>query len=89
MRNTLQIVLKEELRHLAIVTRDRLGLTQREMAKLFEISESSYSDIETGKSICGSLTTVLLLGLQPNPGTFIQQAIKSFSKEYGKDMQSL
>ena len=49
MRQEKQEILKEELRVLAIVTRDRLGLTQREMGTQLAMSESCYSDIETGK----------------------------------------
>ena len=40
MRQEKQEILKEELRVLAIVTRDRLGLTQREMGTQLAMSES-------------------------------------------------
>ena len=49
IRDDLKIILGEELRILAIKTRDRLNLTQREMGERLQMSESSYSDIETGK----------------------------------------
>lgn len=67
IRNIMEASLKDELRVLAIKTRNRLQLTQREMANKFEMSESSYSDIETGVFMCGTLTTMLLLSEQDDP----------------------
>lgn len=64
--------LKDELRVLAIKTRNRLQLTQREMANKFEMSESSYSDIETGVFMCGTLTTMLLLSEQDDPKAVLE-----------------
>lgn len=67
IRHQLEIILGEELRILAIKTRGRLSLTQKEMGERLQMSESSYSDIETGKSKCGTLSAVLLLNMQNNP----------------------
>ncbi len=67
MRHQLETIVGEELRILAIKTRARLCFTQREMGERLQMSESSYSDIETGKSKCGTLTAVLLLGMQEDP----------------------
>ena len=67
MRHELSIILGEELRFLAIETRERLALTQKEMGEKLYMSESSYSDIETGRSHCGMLTAVLLLDMQNDP----------------------
>lgn len=64
--------MKDELRVLAIKTRNRLQLTQREMANKFEMSESSYSDIETGVFMCGTLTTMLLLSEQDDPKAVLE-----------------
>lgn len=89
MRNEKEKVLKEELRFLAIRTRDRLEITQREMGKRLEMSESSYSDIETGEYMCGTLTTVLLLGMQPDSSEFIKKTELEFKKLYEKEMQTV
>lgn len=61
MREEKERVLKAEFRVLALKTRDRLGLTQREMAERLSMSENPYSYIETGAYMCGTLPTVLLL----------------------------
>ena len=67
MRQEMEELLKEELRVLAIRTRDRLGYKQKRMAEALVMSDSSYSDIETGEYMCGTLTAVLLLIAQPDP----------------------
>ncbi len=87
MRNEMEKLLKEELRTLAIRTRERLHLTQREMAIRLEMSESSYSDIETGLSMCGTLTTVLLLSELDDPYTYLQQAKEKLNALYESSMQ--
>ena len=86
MRTEKENLLKDELRLLAIRTRDRLDLSQREMAERLEMSESSYSDIETGKSNCGTLTTVLLLSIQEDPTHFLSTVNVEFQKWYAKEM---
>ena len=73
MRHQMEEILKEELRRLAIVARDELHLTQREMAESLEMSESSYSDIETGRTMCGTLTTTLLLNKLGDPTVALRQ----------------
>lgn len=80
-------ILKKELRTLAITTRERLHLTQKQMAKRLEMSESSYSDIETGASMCGTLTTVLLLVEQEDPQANLHNWKMKFNKHYEKEMQ--
>ena len=89
MRHEKEELLKEELRVLAIRTRDRLHLTQREMGKRLEMSENSYSDIETGKTMCGTLTAILLLNMQENPRTFFFHLEIQFAKQYEKEMQPI
>ncbi len=89
MRNKKEKILKEDLRILAIRTRERLGITQKKMAELLDMSESSYSDIETGESMCGTLTTVLLLGLQSEPSEFITNIKGKFQRLYEKEMQTI
>lgn len=89
MRHELEKILREELRFLAIETRDRLGVTQKEMGIRLEMSESAYSDIETGKSMCSTLTTILLLGMQQDPMHFLSQTTDRFSKWYEKELHLL
>ena len=86
IRDDLTQILGEELRFLAIKTRERLNLTQREMSEILQMSESSYSDIETGKSNCGTLTTVLLLSIQEDPTHFINAVNEEFQKWYDGEM---
>ena len=87
MRNEMERLLKEELRVLAIRTRDRLHLTQREMASKLEMSESSYSDIETGRTKCSTLTAVLLLCMQDEPKNFLQTVEAKFAAHYEGELQ--
>ena len=82
MRIEKEMLLKDQLRLLAIRTRDRLDLTQREMAERLEMSESSYSDIETGVYMCGTLTAMLLLLMQEDPQGFLQALDEAFAKKY-------
>ena len=64
IRNDLTTILGEELRFLAIQTRQRLNLTQKEMGERLHMSYSNYSDIETGQiECCSTLTAILLLGM--------------------------
>ena len=87
MRYEMEELLKEELRILAIRTRDLLHLTQKEMAQRLVMSESSYSDIETGKNMCGTLTAILLLHMQDDPNTYLRHLQNQFEKQYAKEMQ--
>ena len=84
MRTIKSLLLKSELRILAIQTREKLNLTQREMAEKLEMSESLYSDIETGVSMCGTLTTILLLSQVENASEFlfaVNEKLKKLEKE--------
>ncbi len=80
MRGKMEELLKEELRTLALKTRDRQNLTQREMAEILSMNEISYSDIETGVYMCGTLTTVLLLMKQADPTEFFEQLRQRIKK---------
>ena len=82
-------LLKDELRLLAIKTRYELGITQKEMSKLLSMAEGSYSDIESGEYMCGTLTTVLLLAMQPDPSIFLSSIKTKFSEQYERAMQSV
>lgn len=86
MRSEMEKLLKEELRVLAIKTRNDLGITQKEMSKRLVMSESSYSDIETGEYMCGTLTAVLLLTEQKNPNEYLKELSKKFNELYERAM---
>ncbi len=77
--------LKEELRFLALNTRDQLDLTQSKMAEKLVMSVNSYSDIETGAHMCGALTTVLLLAEQEDPKSILQEFKEKLDKFRKKD----
>ena len=82
-------ILKEELRVLALRTRDRLKLTQNKMSERLVMSETSYSDIETGTYMCGTLTTILLLQEQDDPKEFLRRLKVKFEKMYEEEIQPL
>lgn len=88
IRNDLTTILGEELRFLAIQTRQRLNLTQKEMGERLHMSYSNYSDIETGQiDCCSTLTAILLLGMHDNPNAFIGDVSIKFQRWYEKEMQ--
>ena len=87
MREKYEKILGAELHYLAIETRDRLGVTQREMSDLLQMCESSYSDIETGKYCCGALTETLLLFMQDDPQDFLEHINDVFIKIYEKEIK--
>ncbi len=80
MREDMEATLKKELRAAAISERQRLGITQEKMAENLFMSTRSYSDIECGITLCGSLTTVLLLIQMPDPNKFLRDLRFEFSK---------
>lgn len=80
MRGEFEDILKEEMRVLAIKTRDRLDITQAQMAEIMEMNDKSYSDIERGKYKCGELTIVLLLALQDDPKEFLEELLAKFEE---------
>ena len=84
MRHIAEKTLKEDLRVLAIRERERMGLTQRQMAERLMMSESSYSDIETGKAMCGTLTSVLLLAALEAPQLYLERLTTLLSESYEK-----
>ncbi len=87
MRDELEDILKKEFRILALRTRNRLNLTQKEMARKLEMSESSYSDIETGRFMCSALTVILLLQMQPDPNAYLFHMQNQFEQAYEKGIQ--
>ena len=88
MRKQQESVLKESLRVLALKTRDRLDVTQKDMAIKFSMSDTAYSDIETGVSMCSTLTAILLLIEQDDPGIFLNEMKGKFEELYEKEMEN-
>ena len=89
MREEKESLLKAELRVLAIKTRERLNLTQKEMARKLEMCERSYVDIESGVNMCGTLTFVLLLIEQEDPIAYIQELKFKLESLYELAMQTV
>ena len=90
MRQEFEKILGEEIRYLAIETRERLNLTQKEMGERLQMGESSYSDIETGETICASsVTETLLLHMQDDPKDFLNRINNRFDKLYEEGMMSV
>ena len=86
MRKELHEIFGEELRYLAIDTREGLQCTQKEMGLRLQMSESSYSDIETGKNYCGMVSTILLLEIQEDPNQFLQNTKEKADQWYEKEL---
>lgn len=82
MRNEMEAIFKETFRDLALKTRYNRGLTQAKMAEALVMSERSYEDIETGRSACGSLTTILLLMEVDDPQEVLELLRVRFEKAY-------
>ena len=90
IRNDLTAILGEELRFLAIQTRERYHLTQKEMGERLLMSYSNYSDIETGQiECCSTLTAILLLKMQDSPDDFINGLNEKFQSWYEKETQPI
>ena len=90
MRQEFEKILGVELRYLAITTRDRLDLTQKEMGEQLEMGIGSYSDVETGETTCiSALSLVLLLGLQEDPRDFLAQVLQKFAKRRDEELQPM
>ena len=87
MRDELNDIFGEDLRVLSIQTRDRLDITQLVMGEKLCMSESSYSDIETGKSHCGMTTVILLLEMQDDPKSFLKNTVKKAKEQEEKGLQ--
>ncbi len=86
MRQELKTILGEALRYLAIATRERKKLTQKDMGLLLQMSESSYSGIETGATKCVStLTATILLHMQDDPTAFLKMTQERFRTCFEKE----
>ena len=89
VRDDLETILGEEFRFLAIKTRERLKLTQKEMGDRLQMSDSSYSDIERGLNSPSALTAVLLLNMQDDPNFFLNTIDEKFRSWYEREMTTV
>ena len=87
MRDELNDIFGEDLRVLSIQTRDRLDITQLVMGEKLYMSESSYSDIETGRSHCSMTTAILLLEMQDDPKSFLENTVKKAKEQEEEGLQ--
>lgn len=88
MRQFMEELLKEELRILALNTREHLKLTQSKMAEKLVMCDHSYSDIEIGQNMCGTLTAFLLLSTLEDPNAFITKTKEKLEKLSQEKMKS-
>ena len=86
IRDDLETILGKEFRFLAIKTRERLHLTQREMSDRLQMSESSYSDIERGVHNPGALSAILLLNMQDDPIGILNTVNEKFREWYEREV---
>ena len=89
LRSEMEKELKKELHSLALKTRDRLDLTQHEMADRYAMAESSYNMLEKGRYKCGTLTTVLLLKDQEDPKKALEELAEKLEKVRDEIMVSV
>ena len=89
IRDDLKMILGEEFRFLAIKTRERLRLTQREMSDRLQMSESSYSDIERGVYKCSALSVILLLNMQDDPVCTLNTVNEKFREWYVRELMTV
>ncbi len=86
MRNQMEIILKQELRNIALKERGEYGFTQDQMSEHLVMSTRSYCDIECGETSCGALTTVLLLMSLSDPNAFLRDLKCKFEALYVKEL---
>lgn len=80
IREKMEKLLKKELRFLALRTRAELNLTQNKMGERYAMSGDSFSSIETGEYMCGSLTAILLLNDQRDPAKVLREIVEKLEK---------
>ena len=61
MRKTIKDILKKEFHTYLVRFRDEQALTQADMARILEMDERSFVDLDHGKTCCSALTLALYL----------------------------
>ena len=80
LRDKMEKLLKRELRSLMLKTRAGLDLTQSKIGDRYVKSENSYSALENGEYMCGTLTTIFLLRDQKDPGKVLDEITEKLEK---------
>ena len=80
-REQMEHLMKHELHTMLLRTRQNLDLTQNKMAEHYVMSNTSYSELERGKTSCGTLTMLLLLNDQEDPRATLQNLVKKLYEE--------
>ena len=61
MKKYFYTAMKNFFRIQVLLARDRLHLTQAQMARKLRVEDRSYAALESGESCCGALTLALFL----------------------------
>lgn len=85
MRNELEAIIKDTFRILALKSRAAHNLTQEQMAEALAMVPRSYTDIESGVHMCGTLTAILLLIDHPDPVSVLAELKEKFEKLYHEE----
>lgn len=88
MRNEMEAIIKDTFRVLALKTRAAHDLTQEQMAEALVMVPRSYTDIESGVHMCGTLTAILLLLDQSDPLAVLEELKQKFENLYNSEEQS-
>jgi len=79
MRKQYTRIFKDFFHSQLIHSRDRLGMSQEEMAELLEMAGRSYIDLDHGKTGCSAVTLVLyLIYVCDEPTLFLKQLKEAF-----------
>lgn len=89
LRDKMENYLKHRLRVLALKTRSDMGLTQRVMSERYIVAENSYSALETGEYMCGTLTTILLLADQKDLILTINEIMTDLEKIREEELMTI
>ena len=81
LRDQMGQIMKHELHTMLLRTRQHMDLTQTKMAEHYVMSNTSYSDLERGKTSCGTLTMLLLLNDQEDPGAALQNLVNKICED--------
>ncbi len=80
LRDKMEQIVKRELRSLLLKTRADMKFTQSKMGDRYVMSENSYSALENGEYMCGTLTAILLLKDQRDPNMILAELSEKFEK---------
>ena len=82
MRKIYTTIFKHYFRACLLRTRNKLGLTQSQMAEKLNIGHRAYISLESGKSCCSAITLVFFLLCMDNYDTFLEDLRKEFKEAH-------